>query len=194
MVESQRDLLLRAVHELRQRSTARVGDPPDMNEVLRELNIVADDSETLSPSASQDLNLPSTTQKVSEDFTSNQDVVGFNLTDHQQPSSISTASMGTPPSTTTANVETNSSTSNLETAREMTWQSELDSLEGGPIDTSQFNDDVFPVQWNSTEQFFGYDNMASTELGLTEMDGLQEQMWQDCGMEFMDTNDMQVVT
>lgn len=55
MVESQRDLLLRTVVELQQRSNLQTGAlPPDVNKVLQELNIRVDHSKDISDSLPQD--------------------------------------------------------------------------------------------------------------------------------------------
>ena len=195
MVESQRDLLLRAVHELQQRSNAHASDPLDMNKVLQELNIQVGDSGKISYTTLQDLALPRTTANDMGDPPDNRDFLGFDLTDLERVPWINTPSMGTPLATTTVIAEVAPSSPVPGNAVERGGLSETDYLRGECLNSSQFNDELLPAQWTSdaNDPYLGYE-MDSAGSNYMDMDGQQQQIWNDGSMDFFDMTVMQDVS
>ena len=194
MIESQRDLLLKAVHELQQRSNVDSEDPPNMNKVLQELNIGVENSSDISSSMLQGITTPQPTPKDIRGFGKNRDDPGFVLTDLEKSPWFDVAPITTPSTITTAKTEAISSNDITEQTPGIKGLPEPDQVSGGDPETIRLNNDMLPTQWDviADDTYFDYD-MDSAISSFIDMDGLQQQIWQDGDLEFLDTNVMQDV-
>jgi hypothetical protein len=105
MVESQRDLLLRTVHELQQRSNPQSNTSPDVNRVLQELNVRLGDSEDTYCSQLQDSSELQTSPGAITTSDNNSDVPGLDSTALEKLPWVNITSMGTSSPIIAANPE-----------------------------------------------------------------------------------------
>ena len=193
MVESQRDLLLRAVHELQRKSNTHPNDPADMNKVLQELNIQVDDSSNTSHTVLQDLVLPQSTTEDTGVCQETRAFLGFELTDHEKFPCYSTTSIQTssPPATVNAEVFSPGATA-VETV-ETGGSPETEYLQG-VLNKYPLDDEMLSAQWasNTNDPYLGYGcDLDLAMANQMDIDGLQQQIGHDGSMEYLDTTVMQ---
>ncbi len=193
MVESQRDLLLRAVHELRQRSLhaapgTRLDLSADMNTILHELNIQADASGNVSQELLQEFSLP---QDSPEAHSTDHEPTLVDLCEESVDFSkmpwVDTVTIGSPSlSSNMFNHGIGSSESSNTPEEQIT----VECLPGqGHLQdefcTSQTNNEILPTQWTSTfnDQYFGYD-MDMAVSNFMDLDGSRQPIWQDGEMKY----------
>jgi hypothetical protein len=193
MVESQRDLLLRTVHELQQRSNPQSNTSPDVNRVLQELNVRLGDSEDTYCSQLQDSSELQTSPGAITTSDNNSDVPGLDSTALEKLPWVNITSMGTSSPIIAANPEADPKNYIPEKAME-TGELVSEYLQEEPFDTYHFSDNILPTQWASasSDPYLGYGS-NSVVGSFTDVDGLQQQMWQIDDMEFLNKQVMQDV-
>jgi len=190
MVESQRDLLLRAVHELRQRSTSDTDTDTslDMNKVLQELNIQLDDSDDITCSILQEMSLPQTA--ASRDATGsgiNSDLASLDFTTLDNFPWLDTTPTSNP------EIDENNFVFGKISGTKRPAQTKEEQVPEAQPDNYDFEESILCMQRASagTDTYLDY-NMSSAVLSdMADMAGLQQQIWQDVDMEFLDMNAVQ---
>ncbi len=199
MVESQRDLLLRAVHELRRKSDAHSSDPADMNKVLQELNIQIGESGNISQTVLQDLTLPQSTTKDIGSSHRTRDFLQLDPTDLEKLPWFNTTSI-TPSPTAIVNAEVISEVISSRpiagNAVETGGLPETDYLQA-VLNTYPLNDELLSGQWasNTNDPYLGYGcDMDLAVSNHMDIDGLQQQIRHDGSIEYLDMTVMQGVS
>ena len=193
MVESQRDLLLRTVRELQQKSNLQAGTLPDVNTVLHELDIQVGDSEDTSCSLLQDSAGLQASSGTSPSPDHNLDPPCLDFTDLESFPWLDLTSMDTSSTTTAAAAHPEADRrSNRQGDPQGTRDPGLEYSQEEVFKTYPLDDNILPTQWASTidDPYLGGDaNLALSSF--TDADEQQQQLWRNGDIEFLNKDIMQ---
>ena len=194
MVESQRDLLLRTVVELQQRSNPQTGASPDVNKVLEELNMRIDESDDTSYSLLQDSSLLQTSLGAMTTPDHNSDAPRLDFTECEMFPWMDVTSTGASSSIKTAAYPEASTRNCIPGESQGAREPGLEYLPEELFGTYQFENNMPQGQWPlaTDDPYLGYDANLAVPV-FTGMDGVQHQSWQNSDMEFLDKDIMQDV-